>query len=70
MIYISLGHTFLYSGTAPAINPFRTFVELRDFWHRFVNLALYFVDVFFLISGFLLAYLCIADMSKKHGKIN
>lgn len=70
MLNISFGHTYIYSFAAPLANPFRVFSMLRGFWHRWVFTPLYMVDVFFLMSGFLLAYLSLAEMAKRKGKMN
>ena len=70
MVFISLSHTYAYTATAPTVNPLKILEMLRGFWHHLCYLGYYFVDTFFLISGFLLAYLSIPEMQKKKGHIN
>jgi peptidoglycan/LPS O-acetylase OafA/YrhL len=70
MILISLGHSYVYTFITPIRNTFRIFEILRGFWHHFVFIGLYVVDVFFIMSGFLLAYLSVSEMQKRKGRIS
>ena len=70
MLTICFGHTYVYSFTSPIVNLNRIYGMLQGFWHHLVFTPLLVVDIFFLMSGFLLAYLSIAEMKKRKGKMN
>lgn len=70
MLLICLGHNYSFSFTGPTVNPARAFDIFKDFWPHFVFISFYMVDMFFVISGFLVAYLMIAELKKHNGKQN
>lgn len=70
MVSISFGHSFLVSLSSPSINPLRAFDIVNSFWHYFVFYALYSVDFFFVMAGFLLAYLSMGEMQKRKGRMS
>lgn len=70
MIYISLGHHFGYSLQAPSSNPIMAYSILKDFWMHLVFAPIYIVDIFFVIAGFLVAFLTIKELQRRKGKMN
>lgn len=70
MLLICLGHNYSYSFTGPTVNPARAFDIFKDFWPHLAFISFYMVDMFFVISGFLVAYLLIAELQKHQGKQN
>jgi peptidoglycan/LPS O-acetylase OafA/YrhL len=43
---------------------------MKEFWFRLCITPVYVVDIFFIISGFLIAFLTVAEIKKKRGKMN
>ncbi|OMJ79985.1 hypothetical protein SteCoe_19856 [Stentor coeruleus] len=70
MVSISFGHSFLTALSSPSINPLRAFDIVNGFWHHFVYYALYSVDFFFVMAGFLLAYLSLGELQRRKGRMN
>ena len=70
MVIICVGHSYTYSFNSPSVNPTRITEILKEFWMRLVISPLYVVDFFFIISGFLVAFLTIPEIRKRGGKMN
>ncbi|CAG9329041.1 unnamed protein product [Blepharisma stoltei] len=70
MLYIIIGHSYVYQLSAAITNPNQAIDWITDFGHKFISMAQYLVDIFFLMAGFLLAYLTIGEMNRKNGRIN
>ena len=51
-------------------NPSKLYNIFQEGWHHLLFAPLYIVDVFFVMAGFLLAYLSMAELAKKRGKMN
>lgn len=71
MLLICLAHTYVYSASGPvknleySVDKIRTHIKYRP-----VYSGIYSVDVFFLIGGFLLAYICMKQLHANAGKLN
>ena len=70
MLNISLSHSYVYQVHGPYTNPSKIIDWVQGFGHRIIYWSIYIVDIFFIISGFLLAYFVIAELKKKKGKFN
>jgi peptidoglycan/LPS O-acetylase OafA/YrhL len=70
MLFICYSHNYVYSFSGPTVNPTRAIDITKDFWSHLATFPLYMVDMFFIISGFLVSYLVIKDLQNKRGKYN
>ena len=70
MLFICYSHNYVYSLSAPTVNPTRILDMFKEFWSHMNYFPLYMVDMFFVISGFLVAFLVIKDLENKGGKYN
>ena len=70
MLFICYSHNYVYSLSAPTVNPTRILDMFKEFWSHLSYFPLYMVDMFFIISGFLVAFLVIKDLENKRGKYN
>ena len=68
IVFVILGHTFLYSLRGPTSNPLAMLEWFDDWLFSIIQAAPYAVDVFFWLSGFLGSYLMLELMKKKNGK--
>jgi len=70
IFWIVYGHCYTYQFLGAISNPFTAIDWLSDLEHKFPEMGQYLVDVFFLMAGFLLAYLTIAQLKAKRGRMN
>jgi peptidoglycan/LPS O-acetylase OafA/YrhL len=70
MLLISLSHSYVYHANGPLPNPLKAVKIMKNFNHKIICSSIYVVDVFFVISGFLLAFLVSSELEKRKGKIN
>lgn len=70
MIWICEGHNYTYSFNSPSVNPGRAMDIIKEFWARLSFTPVYIVDLFFIMGGFLVAFLTMAELYKRKGKMN
>ena len=70
MLLISFSHSYVYQIGSPLVNPMKVLEYLKSGSHRLAYSSIYVVDIFFVISGFLLAFLTIAELNKRRGRLN
>ena len=70
MLFICFSHNYVNSFAAPSKNPTRAISILQEFWSHLAIFPIYMVDVFFVISSFLLAYFLFPEIKKNKGKLN